>query len=140
MNNLLKLDTPCIGICSTVYGDTICRGCKRTAEEIIDWNKYSHAEKQPIFIRLEKLLATVMQEKISIVAAAMLRAALEHHQVRYRADSDPLCWAYHLLRVGAHKINEIKNYGIQVNAVYRNYSLTELFKLIDAEFLHAASQ
>lgn len=33
------LRTPCIGICSTTsLGDRVCRGCKRYAAEVIDWN------------------------------------------------------------------------------------------------------
>ncbi|HBZ99754.1 MAG TPA: DUF1289 domain-containing protein, partial [Pseudomonas sp.] len=24
-----RIKTPCIGLCSTVYGDVVCRGCKR---------------------------------------------------------------------------------------------------------------
>ncbi|MEM9624509.1 MAG: DUF1289 domain-containing protein, partial [Pseudomonadota bacterium] len=32
--------TPCVGICSTTYGDLVCRGCKRFAHEIVQWNAY----------------------------------------------------------------------------------------------------
>ena len=38
------LGTPCIGICSTVYGDEVCRGCKRTFTEVIDWNNLSEED------------------------------------------------------------------------------------------------
>ena len=27
--------TPCVGICSTTYGDDVCRGCKRFSFEVI---------------------------------------------------------------------------------------------------------
>jgi len=33
--------TPCVGLCSTVFGDTVCRGCMRFVHEVIDWNKYN---------------------------------------------------------------------------------------------------
>ncbi|MCA4075779.1 DUF1289 domain-containing protein, partial [Pseudomonas kurunegalensis] len=32
-----SIKTPCVGLCSTVYGDTVCRGCKRFHHEVINW-------------------------------------------------------------------------------------------------------
>ena len=50
-----RLDSsPCIGICSTTYGDTICRGCGRTAEEVRDWNTYSIDRRRMINVRIMK--------------------------------------------------------------------------------------
>ena len=40
-----KTRTPCVGICSTTYGDEVCRGCKRFYFEVINWNKYDENEK-----------------------------------------------------------------------------------------------
>ena len=37
--------TPCIGVCSTGIGDSVCRGCKRFSHEVIDWNSYSQEQK-----------------------------------------------------------------------------------------------
>lgn len=34
------IKTPCVGLCSTVYGDLVCRGCKRFHHEVIHWNGY----------------------------------------------------------------------------------------------------
>jgi predicted Fe-S protein YdhL (DUF1289 family) len=46
-------DSPCVGICSTTnVGDDICRGCGRTAVEVIDWNGYTDQEKIAINKRL----------------------------------------------------------------------------------------
>lgn len=50
--NKTTIDNPCIGVCSTTYGDEICRGCKRTVEEIRDWNRYSKEQKENINKRL----------------------------------------------------------------------------------------
>lgn len=45
--------SPCVGICSaTALGDSICKGCGRTAEEVRDWNGYGHALKERINKRL----------------------------------------------------------------------------------------
>ena len=48
-------DSPCVGVCSsTNLGDAICIGCKRTAQEVIDWNSYSDQQKIEINLRLQK--------------------------------------------------------------------------------------
>ena len=39
------IKTPCVGLCSTVYGDLVCRGCKRFHHEVIQWNGYNEEEK-----------------------------------------------------------------------------------------------
>ncbi|WP_317135104.1 DUF1289 domain-containing protein [Piscirickettsia litoralis] len=44
--------TPCVGLCSTVYGDDVCRGCKRFYHEIIDWNQYDINQKQKNLVAL----------------------------------------------------------------------------------------
>ncbi len=28
--------TPCVGMCSTTYGDLVCRGCRRFSHEIVN--------------------------------------------------------------------------------------------------------
>ncbi|WP_226704400.1 DUF1289 domain-containing protein [Microbulbifer elongatus] len=43
-----KVRTPCIGVCSTGIGDNVCRGCKRFAHEVIDWNAYSEEQRRII--------------------------------------------------------------------------------------------
>ena len=54
MTELLKR-TPCVGICSTTYGDLVCRGCKRFAHEIDQWNGYASDQRVLVWERLFKL-------------------------------------------------------------------------------------
>lgn len=58
--NAKLLTTPCIGKCSTTFGDDVCRGCRRFAEEIIQWNLYDQAIKQSIWIRLDRQIDQVL--------------------------------------------------------------------------------
>ena len=44
-----KVKTPCVGVCSTVFGDQVCRGCKRFQHEVIEWNGYSDFEKETVY-------------------------------------------------------------------------------------------
>src|SRR5690606_2207512 len=76
-----RIKTPCVGLCSTVYGDQVCRGCKRFHHEVVNWNAYSDDEKRAVWRRLEVLLVQVMQGKVEVFDAGRLRAQLEQHQV-----------------------------------------------------------
>ena len=47
--------TPCVGICSTTYGDDVCRGCKRFIHEVINWNSFNPEEKEFPRVKYEEL-------------------------------------------------------------------------------------
>ena len=137
----MELDTPCIGICSTVYGDNVCRGCKRFYKEIINWNSYDDIEKNIIFKRLNNLIVQVVQDKIIILDQELLRQTLDNNNIRYRPDQSaqsPLCWAYYLLRDARNKISAPEEAGFTVTDAYKNHKLVQLYQEIDAElFAHA---
>lgn len=52
--NKLMTTSPCVGVCSTTFGDDICFGCRRTYDEVIKWNTLSDKEKDVINRRLLK--------------------------------------------------------------------------------------
>jgi len=54
MNSKLLTHSPCVGICSTTFGDDICYGCHRTYLEVIQWNTLNDTEKDSINQRLIK--------------------------------------------------------------------------------------
>ncbi len=56
----LKNRTPCVGICSTTYGDLVCRGCKRFSHEIVQWNGYDKDQQGLIWNRLTTLRDEVL--------------------------------------------------------------------------------
>ncbi|HSV71119.1 MAG TPA: DUF3717 domain-containing protein [Methylibium sp.] len=45
-------DAPCIAICSTSQGDTVCKGCGRTEDEIQHWTAMSPGEKRSCWRRI----------------------------------------------------------------------------------------
>jgi predicted Fe-S protein YdhL (DUF1289 family) len=49
----LKADSPCIGYCSTSFGDDWCVGCGRSAQEVIGWITYDDVTKEKIWERVE---------------------------------------------------------------------------------------
>jgi len=59
--------TPCIGICSTTYGDLVCRGCKRFAHEVVGWNGYDDDQRGAVWARLHDLRAGAVRHLLEVV-------------------------------------------------------------------------
>jgi predicted Fe-S protein YdhL (DUF1289 family) len=45
-------DSPCIGHCTTVLGDDVCRSCLRTFDEVSRWLEMSESERQQVNFRI----------------------------------------------------------------------------------------
>ena len=67
--------TPCVGICSTTYGDLVCRGCKRFAHEIVGWNGYRDEQRDVVWERLNRLLAESVRAYVAVIDEDRLRTA-----------------------------------------------------------------
>lgn len=129
-----RVKTPCIGVCSTGIGDSVCRGCKRFSHEIIHWNGYSEQQKRTIDNRLSDFLAQIVATKLRVVDADLLQSNLKAQQIAYPFSKSPYIWAYELLRVGASQLKDLSRYGLQLDAQYADCDLRELRLAIDAEF------
>ena len=127
-----SVKTPCIGVCSTVFGDEVCRGCKRFQHEIIKWNAYDDIEKRSVLNRLELLKVQIMQSKVMIIDEDLLRSKLHEYKVKFDEDSDSLCWVFDLLRSGSQSIADPSEFGFDlINSSLLN--LSELKKVMEEE-------
>ncbi|RLZ11132.1 DUF1289 domain-containing protein [Acinetobacter sp. 2JN-4] len=52
--------TPCAGRCSTVFGDLVCRGCRRFNHEVIQWNTYNPEQRLAVWRRLDAQLDQIL--------------------------------------------------------------------------------
>ena len=52
--------TPCAGRCSTVFGDLVCRGCRRFNHEVIQWNTYTAEQRLMVWKRLDAQLDQIL--------------------------------------------------------------------------------
>lgn len=129
-----RIKTPCVGLCSTVYGDLVCRGCKRFHHEVVNWNLYGEEEKRAVWLRLENLLVQVVAAKLEVFDPQLLRRQLEQRQIRFVAQQSPYCWAYQLIARGARLIQQLDAYGIVLLPEFRDSSLPELRDAIDREY------
>ncbi len=131
---LKPVKTPCVGICSTGIGDSVCRGCKRFAHEVIDWNSYTHEQKLLIAQRLENFLARIVQNMIQINDEKLLLTQIKHQQIQFKQEQNPYCWVFDLLRAGASQIQDLSAYGLALQPAWQGTSLGVIRENIDKDY------
>ena len=105
--------TPCIGICSTTYGDLICRGCKRFAHEIVAWNSYTGEQRDRVWNRLYALRDEAAAIYVTIADAGALRDAGRAARLERTAGTSLLTLAYEVLRRRAVDLDRLENIGLR---------------------------
>lgn len=134
MSQLQPPKTPCIGVCSTGIGDSVCRGCKRFAHEVIHWNRYTAAQRQAVLDRLESLLVQTLKTRFHIFDSERLAAQVRYQQIAFDSDKNPYCWLFELLRHGASQIRQLEDFGVRIAPGYRGQSLPDLKAQVDREY------
>ena len=136
-----RSSTPCLGICSTTYGDDVCRGCKRFIHEVINWNSYSNDEKEIVNSRLEEFKVTILSHRFKVTDAELLSSKLKEHAINFNDALDPITWIFDLLRASSQDL-DLELFGLELLPDHRTFSLssikdeinTELFELSQAHF------
>ena len=123
--------TPCVGICSTTYGDDVCRGCKRFIHEVINWNSFNPEEKESVWKRLEKLKTLIMQSKISIINETLMEEKIEELQLKINSDLNSLYKAFEIVKLTSKSFDDLNEFGIKI--VNKDVSLIDLKEEIEKE-------
>jgi predicted Fe-S protein YdhL (DUF1289 family) len=105
--------TPCVGICSTTYGDLVCRGCNRFAHEIVAWNGYSDDQRSRVWQRLLSLRDAATGLFIAIDDVSVLRAAGTAARLALLPDMSLLTLCYELLRRKARDLERLSDIGLR---------------------------
>lgn len=108
-----RSSTPCLGICSTTFGDEVCKGCKRFAHEIVSWTKYSQEEREIVNDRLEKFKIQILQHRFAITDKNLFESMLEEKAINFNHSLDPLTWIFDLFRAAGSQAFDISNFGIK---------------------------
>ena len=127
-----KVKTPCVGVCSTVFGDQVCRGCKRFHHEVIEWNGYTDIQKETVWNRLESLKVLIMKSKISIEDTTLLQSKLDSLKISYYDKVDPYCWVFDLIKQASQSINNLSEFGLKP-LFQSNVELVDLKQIIEDE-------
>jgi len=123
--------TPCVGICSTTYGDDVCRGCKRFSFEVINWNSFKPEERESVWKRLEKLKSQIMASRLKVFDPIKLEESIKHFQLKIKDDLNDLSKAFELIKQVSESFSNLDEFGIDV--FEKNKSLTSLKEEIENE-------
>ena len=118
--------TPCLGICSTTYGDDVCKGCKRFVHEIIGWPKFSQDERALVNDRLEKFNILILKDRFKIVDQDLLQIKLRENAINYNNSMDPLTWIFDLLRAAGSQSLDLKQFGITSLMSYDSSTIKDI--------------
>lgn len=133
---MAAVKTPCIGICSTTsFGDVVCRGCKRYAFEVINWNSYDADARRAVLKRIEKLNRQILENKLRIFSVVNLKASLERWQVPYDPSLSPYCWLQNLLKKSHSQLHSFEEWGVYVLPEFAEIPLPKLCEQIEEELL-----
>ena len=130
-----RSSTPCIGICSTTFGDDVCKGCKRFSHEITNWGKFSTDERAVVNSRLEQFKITILEEKFIISASNLFESKMNEFSINFNSSLDPVTWVFDLLRASSNEDLDLSDFGIEILPKFSNLSLLELRDLINQEML-----
>lgn len=133
-----KVPTPCVGICSTTFGDTVCRGCRRYLHEVVDWNRYTEEEKRLVWRRLDGLVEQVLPGYFVIEDAGLLQSGLTRFRITHRPEASPWTWLYALLKAAARQEPVLADFGVARLDVSER-TLGELREHINAELHQLAA-
>ncbi len=123
--------TPCVGICSTTYGDDVCRGCKRFSFEVINWNAFKPEEREAIWKRLEMLKSQIMASRLKIYDPKKLEKSIKQFQLKIKDDLNDLSKAFEVIKQVSESFSNLDEFGIDV--LEKNKSLTALKEEIENE-------
>ena len=125
--------SPCIGICSTTYGDLVCRGCKRFAHEVVDWNRYDDGQRTIVWTRLAELRDASVSSYLAVVDEALLARAAAKLHLSAMPDQTALTLAYETLR-RTRVVSDLAALGLAPARTSGGPAPDGVFAAIDREF------
>jgi predicted Fe-S protein YdhL (DUF1289 family) len=105
--------TPCVGICSTTYGDLVCRGCKRFSHEIVQWNAFEDDQRQAVWERLLAIRKGAVRDHVQLLDEPALRAVAKTLRIPEAEVYDPFNLAYEVLRRLQRRPGDLSDMGLQ---------------------------
>ena len=78
-----RSSTPCLGICSTTFGDEVCKGCKRFSHEVVGWTKFTEEEREIVNNRIEKFKVQILQDRFKVFDEELFANKLDEKAINY---------------------------------------------------------
>ena len=121
--------TPCIGVCSTTYGDLVCRGCKRFSHEVVEWNGYDSDQQKRVWSRLSQLQDESVRACVRVYDHARWRQVADS-----RIDAEPNEFAPLVLKVLRNDAKKPMEAGLEYLGLPRDANSSDVLRSIDREF------
>ena len=121
--------TPCIGVCSTTYGDLVCRGCKRFSHEVVEWNGYDSDQQKRVWSRLSQLQDESVRACVRVCDHARWRQVADS-----RIDAEPNEVAPLVLNVLRNVVKKPMEAGLESLGLPRDANSSDVLRSIDREF------
>lgn len=106
--------TPCAGRCSTVFGDSVCRGCRRFNHEVIQWNTYSPEQHTAVWRRLDAQLDQILVPMLPHADLCHVEGFVLSKRVRLRDDASNGRKLYHALKICEKNKNLAEESGLGI--------------------------
>ncbi|MFC6052442.1 hypothetical protein A6M14_02095 [Acinetobacter sp. Ac_877] len=108
--------TPCAGRCSTVFGDSVCRGCRRFNHEVIKWNTYSIDQQTAVWRRLDLQLDQILVPMLPLANIELAEQFVLSKRVRLREDASKGRKLYHALKICEKNKNFADDSGLGIQS------------------------
>jgi predicted Fe-S protein YdhL (DUF1289 family) len=108
-----RSSTPCLGICTTTFGDEVCKGCKRFSYEIVNWTKFTKEERSIVNNRLEEFKVTILKDRFEIIDQNLLETRLDENAINFNHSLNPLTWIFDLFRAAGSQEFDLEKFGIK---------------------------
>lgn len=128
----LKSSTPCIGLCSTTFGDLVCRGCKRFVHEIVGWNGFNVDARQRIRERLARLRDDAVMAHTRVIDKGQFHQVVA--SLRLTNDESEAGMVFETLR-RSRGDRLLADLGLEAVDVTNGPTVAQLRKSVDYEFL-----
>ena len=118
--------TPCAGRCSTVFGDAVCRGCRRFNHEVIQWNTYTAQQQHAVWLRLDAQLDQILVPMLPFADLRHVEGFVLSKRVRLRPEASKGRKLYHALKICEKNKNFTNESGLgiseqQVKALWQEF-------------------
>lgn len=106
--------TPCAGRCSTVFGDAVCRGCRRFNHEVIQWNTYTEDQRQTIWKRLDAQLDQILVPMLPLANLPHVEGFIHAKRVRVFDTASKGRKLYHALKICEKNKHLVQESGLGI--------------------------
>lgn len=107
--------TPCAGRCSTVFGDAVCRGCRRFNHEVIKWNTYTAQQQHAVWLRLDAQLDQILVPMLPFADLRHVEGFVLSKRVRLRSEASKGRKLYHALKICEKNKNFTNESGLGIS-------------------------